>query len=59
MQIEVYDLMGKKMMVLEEQHLAPGTFSMEWKAGGLPSGTYVLKAVMDTEQIIKRVTLID
>jgi len=59
MQLAVYDMMGKMMFVLGEQDLAPGTFSMEWKAGGLPSGTYVLKAVMDREQIVKRVTLID
>ncbi|MDF1572861.1 MAG: HYR domain-containing protein [Bacteroidales bacterium] len=59
MQLAVYDLMGKMMFVLGEQDLAPGTFSMEWNAGGLPSGTYVLKAVMDREQIVKRVTLID
>lgn len=59
MRLAVYDLMGKMMMVLEEQDLAPGTFSMEWKASGLPAGTYVLKAEMNTGQMIQRVTLVD
>jgi hypothetical protein len=59
MQLSVYDMMGKKMMILEEKALMPGTFSMEWKAGDLPSRSYILKAVMDEQQIIQRVTLID
>ncbi|MDT8432315.1 MAG: T9SS type A sorting domain-containing protein, partial [Bacteroidales bacterium] len=59
LELSVYDLTGKLMMVLGEQALVPGTFSMEWNAGGLSGGTYILKAVMDTAQIIKRVTLTD
>lgn len=36
--LEVYDLLGRKVAMLVDEELAPGTYKLEWSAHGLLSG---------------------
>ena len=49
--IMVYDLSGKLVKVLEDQDLPAGTYETKWKAEGLPSGTYIVRVLMDGKPV--------
>ena len=36
----VYDMLGREIAVLVNEELKPGTYEVEWDAGGRPSGIY-------------------
>ena len=57
--LAIYDMVGNLVKILDEEDLTPGHHQMQWDAGTMPSGTYILKALIDDQQIIERVTLID
>ena len=58
MKIAVYDMLGNIIEILEDRYFEPGHHTLKWKAEGLPSGSYILKSVMDDQQIIERVNLV-
>ncbi len=57
--LSVYDMYGKMINVLREGKFLPGTYSLDWKASGLPSGVYIVKLNTDKGQLIERITLIE
>ncbi len=38
--IKVYDILGNEITTLVNQHLTPGTYSVNWDASNFPSGIY-------------------
>jgi FtsP/CotA-like multicopper oxidase with cupredoxin domain len=40
---EVFNMQGKQVVVLVNQQMQPGTYSVDWDASGLASGVYVCK----------------
>ena len=49
--IMVYDLSGKLVKVLEDQDLPAGTYETKWKAEGVPTGTYIVRVLMDGKPV--------
>jgi len=43
--IKIYDVSGKQVGVLVNEHMQPGTYSKEWNAQNLASGVYIYKMV--------------
>jgi hypothetical protein len=42
-ELVIYDIQGEKVVTLVNETLDPGSYSIEFNAGNLPSGTYVYK----------------
>lgn len=41
--VKIYDLMGKHISTLVDQHSSAGSYSVQWNANGLSSGTYLMR----------------
>ena len=41
--LSVYDLLGRELVTLVNEKLAPGAYMQEWDARGLPSGVYLYR----------------
>jgi hypothetical protein len=41
--LKVYDLLGKEVALLTHGLRAPGSYTVQWDAAGLPSGTYLCR----------------
>ncbi len=41
--LEVYDVLGRRVASLVDEEMSPGSYTVRWAAGGLPSGTYVYR----------------
>lgn len=39
-QMQIYDMLGREVAVLVNEKLSPGTYEVDWNAGGYPSGVY-------------------
>ena len=46
-ELEVYDLLGRRVDALERGPLPTGTYRRTWNAGGSPAGTYFLRLTVD------------
>lgn len=54
--IEVYTVMGIKVVsLLQDQQTAGGTHIIEWNAGSLPSGIYLVVLTTDKGKLVKKV----
>lgn len=56
--LSIYDIYGKMIKLLKAGPLSPGSYSAEWMASGMPSGTYIIRMDTDKTQLMKRVVLI-
>jgi choice-of-anchor B domain-containing protein len=56
--VAAYDVLGRRVATLHEGALPAGTHALTFDAAGLPSGTYVLRAVGPTSQQTRTVTLV-
>ncbi len=45
--IEVYDLGGKLVKTLEDEYKSAGSYDVEWKAGSVTPGTYIITLMSD------------
>ena len=59
MRVSVYDLLGKEIRILAEGDFDAGVYHFELDGGELTTGTYVIRAIFNDEQVIQKVTLID
>ncbi len=41
--IGIYDLLGRQVALLVDEHLSPGTYTVSWDASGSPSGVYYVR----------------
>ena len=55
--VSVFDLAGRQLDVLSEEHLSSGTHSFNWNANQYPSGIYLIKAQMANQVSIQKVVL--
>lgn len=53
-QIDLYDLQGRKVQQIEAGRLAAGAHSLRIDRNGLPAGMYVLKITLGTETQVKK-----
>jgi hypothetical protein len=56
--LAVYDLLGCEVAVLVNEQMAPGTYSVEFNAVGLPSGAYYYKLTTGNSTDVKRMLLL-
>ena len=41
--LQIFDITGRLVETLINQHLTPGKYEVTWQAGHLPSGTYFMQ----------------
>jgi CSLREA domain-containing protein len=56
--VSVYDALGREVAVLAEGPYGVGRYALSFEAGSLPSGVYVIRAVVGTEARTARVTVV-
>lgn len=56
--LAVYDLLGRRVTVLVDRRQEAGYHSVEWNAGDLPNGVYVLRLTSGEHAFSKRLTLL-
>jgi len=56
--LEVFDILGRKVISLYEGILEPGTHQINWKADNFPSGTYFYRLNSDEGSQTRKMTLI-
>jgi hypothetical protein len=56
--MEVYDLLGKMINVLDGRMLDPGTYSTTWDATRHEEGTYLLKLTTEKSTAVRKIILI-
>ena len=56
--IVVFNMLGKEIIELVNQHLEPGNYEVEFDGGYLPSGTYFYKLLSDNVSYTKRMVLL-
>ena len=57
--IGIYDIYGKLIENIEESDHESGKYSIDWHASDLPGATYIIKLIVDDNQLMKKVVLID
>ena len=55
--IEIYDLNGIKIDQLINNIYSPGTYSVQWKAKDIASGTYFIIAKYEKESYMQKIVL--
>ncbi len=55
--LRVYNLLGKEITTLVNEHMRPGSYSVNWHADGLPSGIYIYRLEAGGKSITRRMTL--
>ncbi len=43
--LKVYDILGREVATLVNEHLKPGTYEVEWDGSNYPSGVYFYKLI--------------
>ncbi len=56
--ISVYDMLGRRVAALVNQHLNPGTYEADWNASGFPSGVYYYRIISGNYTETKKMVLI-
>jgi len=54
----VYDILGREVATLVNEHLKPGTYEVDWDGTIYPSGVYFYKLITETFSETKRMVLI-
>ncbi len=57
-QLEVYDILGRKVQTLVNENLNPGKYDINFDASSLSSGVYFYRLITESEVLIKKFTLI-
>jgi hypothetical protein len=55
--LSVIDLLGHEVAVLVDEVKAPGSYSIQWNAGQMPSGMYFSRLTRNGEQQIRKMVL--
>jgi hypothetical protein len=56
--VEVFDVLGKVIEILDEHVLNPGTYSTKWDASMHAEGTYFLKLTTEESSAMRKIILI-
>jgi hypothetical protein len=56
--LTVYDMLGREVATLVDKTLAPGVYTTQFDAGGLPSGVYYYRMIAGQFSQTKRLTLV-
>ena len=54
----IYDLLGREVATLVNEHLNPGTYEVSWDGSNYPSGVYYYKLVTDSFTETRKMVLI-
>jgi flagellar hook assembly protein FlgD len=52
--IEIYNILGEKVMCLQDNVSTSGKINVSLNGSALPSGVYIVKAIMKSSQTIVR-----
>jgi len=55
--LEIFDLRGRKIATLVDEHSQAGTHQFHWNAGALPSGVYLYRLQSDTQTASRKMVL--
>jgi hypothetical protein len=56
--LEVYDVLGRPITTLVNEHQPPGQYTLRWDASGMPSGVYLYKLTAGDFVATRRMTLL-
>jgi len=56
-QLEVFDILGRKVTMLVNEKKSAGNYSVKWDAAGLPSGTYIYRITAGNFTAVKKMIL--
>ena len=56
--LTVYDMLGREVVVLLDGLKAAGVYAVEWQAGDLPSGIYLVRIVSRNFTATKTMALV-
>ncbi len=56
--LEVLDMTGRKVHILEERMVDPGTYSLTWNAEAMEDGTYLLRMITGHSTLVQKAILI-
>jgi len=55
--LSLYDVLGREISVLRDEHAAPGTYNVELDAGALPSGIYFYRLQTNSGMRVRRLLI--
>jgi hypothetical protein len=55
--LKVYDILGRELMVLVNERKGPGRYETQWDASGLPSGVYLYQIVAGDYRSTRKMVL--
>lgn len=55
--LTVYNMLGERVSTLLQREMQPGTYSLEWNAGSLPSGVYFYRLTAGAYSSVKSMVL--
>jgi methionine-rich copper-binding protein CopC len=58
-QLIIYDVLGRQVQVLVNQHLTPGTYSVNWDASRFSSGVYFYKLISGSNVKTNKMILLE
>jgi hypothetical protein len=56
--LDIFNLLGERVAILLDKRLQAGTYRVSWDAGGMASGTYLVRLSTDSEMQTRRMMLI-
>jgi len=56
--IKVYDVLGKEVATLVDEHMSPGTYRTKFDAAGLSSGTYIYTLTQNGTRLTNKMMLV-
>ncbi len=56
--LSVHDVSGREIAILAREMLSPGFHVFEWRPGNLPSGVYLLRAVIEGHHAMRKLVFI-
>lgn len=56
--VAVYDLLGRRIVVLVDEVLAPGSYTVEWNAAGVSAGVYLIRASVGAVSATRKAVLL-
>lgn len=57
--LNVYDLKGRNVAQLIQEHLGPGHHNAEWRPAELPGGIYILRFECNSESAVQKLTILN
>lgn len=55
--LSIFDLLGRRITTLFDQVVAPGTYTVPWQPGDLPSGVYVYRLELESQVLTRKMML--